>query len=175
MGAATATAALLPPAGRSLGYTELYASLHALLHGQGYALTNAGALALGNGQTGTDIITVATEITANSFYQTPDGWKEIEERKEEIRVKGEKPVPFTARWTRWGPVIEGPKDGRALVLRWTAHDAEATNLEFIAMETVRTAAEGVTSEEISADVVFVAVPPAALSEVAAGEEEAAAP
>jgi penicillin amidase len=41
----------------------------------------------------TDVITLATEITANSFYQTPDGWKEIEERPEEIRVKGDQPVP----------------------------------------------------------------------------------
>ncbi|SDR93912.1 penicillin acylase family protein [Opitutus sp. GAS368] len=89
-----------------------------------------------------DVITIATEITANSFYKTPDGWKEIEERKEEIRVKGEKPVPFTARWTRWGPVIDGPKDGHGLVLRWSAHDAEATNLHFLDMETALTTAEG---------------------------------
>jgi penicillin amidase len=91
----------------------------------------------------TDVITIATETTANSFYQTPAGWKEIEDRKEEIQVKGEKPVAFTARWTQWGPVIQGPKDGRGLVLRWSAHDAEATNLQFLAMETVRTTAEGV--------------------------------
>jgi penicillin amidase len=90
-----------------------------------------------------DVITIATENTANSFYQTPDGWKEIEDRKEEIRVKGEKPVRFTARWTRWGPFIDGPKDGHGLVLRWSAHDAESTNLHFLDMETARTTAEGV--------------------------------
>jgi penicillin amidase len=91
----------------------------------------------------TDILTVATEITANSFYQTPDGWKEIEERQEVILVQGEKPVPFTARWTQWGPIIDGLKNGRARVLRWTAHDATATNLHFLDMETARTTAEGV--------------------------------
>jgi penicillin amidase len=91
----------------------------------------------------TDVITIATETTANSFYQTPQGWKEIEDRREEIRVKGEKPVPFTARWTQWGPVIDGPKDGRGLVLCWTAHDAGATNLHFLDMETARTTADGV--------------------------------
>jgi penicillin amidase len=91
----------------------------------------------------TDVITLATEITAHSFYKTPDGWKEIEIRPEEIRVKGEKSVPFTARWTQWGPIIDGPKDGRGLVLRWTAHDAEATNLHFMAMETTRTTAAAV--------------------------------
>jgi penicillin amidase len=91
----------------------------------------------------TDVITIATETTANSFYQTPEGWKEIEDRPEEIKVKGEKPVPFTARWTRWGPLIDGPKDGRGLVLRWTAHDAAATNLHFMDIETAQSAAEAV--------------------------------
>ncbi len=90
-----------------------------------------------------DVITIATETTANSFYQTPDGWKEIEDRKEEIQVKGEKPVAFIARWTRWGPVISGPKAGHGLVLRWTAHDAESTNLHFLDMETAATTAAGV--------------------------------
>lgn len=91
----------------------------------------------------TDVIMIATETTANSFYQTPDGWKEIEDRPEEIRVKGEKPVPFTARWTRWGPIIDGPKDGRGLVLRWAAHDVAATNLHFMDIETAQTAGEAV--------------------------------
>ncbi len=91
----------------------------------------------------TDLITIATETTAHSFYQTPEGWKEIEDRKEEIRVKGEKSVPFTARWTQWGPIIDGPKEGRGLVLRWVAHDPDATNLHFMDMETAQTTAEAV--------------------------------
>jgi len=91
----------------------------------------------------TDVIMIATETTANSFYQTPDGWMEIEDRKEEIRVKGEPPAPFTARWTRWGPIIDGPKAGRGLVLRWAAHEAVATNLHFMDIETAQTAAAAV--------------------------------
>lgn len=91
----------------------------------------------------TDVITLATETTANLFYQTPEGWKPMEKREEVIQVKGEKPVKFTALWTQWGPVIEEPKEGGGLVLRWTAHDPEATNLEFIDMETAPTAAAAV--------------------------------
>src|SRR5258708_32782076 len=67
----------------------------------------------------------------------------IEERHEEIRIKGEAAVPFTARWTEWGPILSGPQDGRYLALRWSAHDAESTNLHFLEMETVRTTAAGV--------------------------------
>ena len=89
----------------------------------------------------TDVITVGVENRANSFYQTPEGWKEIEERPEMIKVKGGDAVPFTARWTRWGPFIDGPKDGRGLVLRWTAHDASSTNLHFMDVEQAQTVAD----------------------------------
>jgi penicillin amidase len=89
----------------------------------------------------TDVITVAVEPRANSFYQTPDGWKEIEDRAETIQVKGSEAVPFTARWTRWGPFIEEPKNGAGLVLRWTAHDAGSTNLHFMDIEQAQTVAD----------------------------------
>jgi penicillin amidase len=91
----------------------------------------------------TDVINLATETTAHSFYQTPDGWKPIEERAEEIKVKGEDPVKFTAKWTQWGPIISGPENGRGLVLRWTAHDAASTNLAFMDIESAASTAEAV--------------------------------
>ena len=91
----------------------------------------------------TDVITVAVEPRANSFYQTPDGWKEIEDRPDPIKLKGGETVPFTARWTRWGPFIDGPKDGQGLVLRWTAHDPQSTNLHFLEIEQAQTVAEAV--------------------------------
>ena len=91
----------------------------------------------------TDVIYVETDNIAQSHYRTARGWVEIEERREEIRVKGEAAVPFTARWTEWGPILSGPEDGRYLALRWNAHDAESTNLHFLEMETVRTTAAGV--------------------------------
>lgn len=91
----------------------------------------------------TDVIITETDNIAQSHYRTPQGWREIEERKEEIKVKGQPSVPFVARWTEWGPVIGGPGQGRYQVLRWTAHDPAATNLKFLEMETVRTTAEAV--------------------------------
>jgi penicillin amidase len=91
----------------------------------------------------TDIIMAETDAIAQSHYRTPQGWREIEERKEEIKVKGKPSVPFLARWTEWGPVIGGPAEGRYQVLRWTAHDPAATNLRLMEMETARTTAEAV--------------------------------
>ncbi|MBI2497360.1 MAG: penicillin acylase family protein, partial [Opitutae bacterium] len=91
----------------------------------------------------TDVILTETDNIAQSHYRTPQGWREIEERRDEIKVKGQPAVPFTARWTEWGPVIGGPEQGRYRVLRWTAHDPAATNLKFLEMETARTTAEAV--------------------------------
>jgi penicillin amidase len=91
----------------------------------------------------TDVIVTETDAIAQSHYRTPRGWPEIEERKEEIKVKGGQPVAFIARWTEWGPIIGGPEEGRYQVLRWSAHDAEATNVRLMEMETARTTAEGV--------------------------------
>ena len=91
----------------------------------------------------TDVIIAETDNIAQSHYRTPHGWVEIEERKEEIKVKGKPSVPFIARWTEWGPIIGGPADGRYQVLRWVAHDSAATNLRFLEMESARTTAEAV--------------------------------
>ncbi len=90
-----------------------------------------------------DVVALAMEPVVHSFYQTPQGMQPVEERQEEIRVKGAPPVPFTTHWTRWGPVINTPKEGRGLALRWIAHDPEATNMNLFGLETVRTTAEAV--------------------------------
>ena len=91
----------------------------------------------------TDVIITEADNIAQTHYRTVAGWKEIEERKEEIKVKGQPSVAFVARWTEWGPIIGGPEDDRYLVLRWSAHDAEATNLHLMEMETIGSTADAV--------------------------------
>lgn len=85
-----------------------------------------------------DVVLVESEITAHTLYRTPQGWKEIEDRADSIKVKGEKPVPFVARWTEWGPIIGGPEDNIFRALRWNAHDGESTNLQLLGLETAGT-------------------------------------
>lgn len=85
-----------------------------------------------------DVVTIETDAEANILYRTPTGWKEIEERAETIEVKGEPAVAFTARWCEWGPLLEAPIDGRALALRWTAHDLASHNLRLAELETTAT-------------------------------------
>lgn len=91
-----------------------------------------------------DVVLVETETTANLFYRSPDGYTEIENRTDIIKVKGTDSVPFSAAWTRWGPIFSSPAKGRHLALRWSAHDLAATNLDVLDFETAATAAEAVT-------------------------------
>lgn len=87
-----------------------------------------------------DIVLVEMEPTVQIHYRTPAGMVEIEERAEEIKVRGEPSVKFTARWTAWGPLIGQLEANRHLALRWTAHDPAATNLNLLDLETAPTAA-----------------------------------
>jgi penicillin amidase len=85
-----------------------------------------------------DVVVLETENIAQSFYRTAGGFKEIKDRTETIAVKGAEPVTFTSRWTEWGPIFSATSDGRFLVLRWNAHDPEATNLTIMDLETAGT-------------------------------------
>jgi penicillin amidase len=93
----------------------------------------------------TDVIIVETDAIAQSHYRTAAGWKEIEERHEEIKVKGKPSVKFLVRWTEWGPVIGGPAEGRYQVLRWNAHDVSAANLGLMALEQAQTVTDAVAT------------------------------
>ncbi|MBA4138587.1 MAG: penicillin acylase family protein [Opitutus sp.] len=89
----------------------------------------------------TDVVVI--ETYADLQYRSPAGWRDIEERAETIKVKGEADETLTTRWTEWGPII-GPADaGRYYVLRWNAHSPESANLNIAALETARTTEEAI--------------------------------
>jgi penicillin amidase len=90
-----------------------------------------------------DVVPVETETTADLFYRSPAGFIEMEQRTEPIKVKGAKPVSFTARWTEWGPIIASAGPGRHFALHWSAHDPAATNFNILDLETTPTAKEAV--------------------------------
>ena len=47
---------------------------------------------------------------------------------EHILVKGADPVAFEVRETAWGPILHEEEGGKALALRWTAHQPGSVNL-----------------------------------------------
>jgi penicillin amidase len=59
-----------------------------------------------------------------SQYQTPDGWKAPEVRREIIRVKGKPDVVVNVEVTRHGPIVTelSPGEARKIALRWTLYD-----------------------------------------------------
>jgi penicillin amidase len=57
-------------------------------------------------------------------YLTPQGWRDIERRREDIHVKGKSDEVVDVPITRHGPIITEliPGEKRPLALRWTAYD-----------------------------------------------------
>lgn len=89
----------------------------------------------------TDVVVIDTY--ADLQYRAPGGWKDIEDRTEIIKVKGEPDVSLTVRWTEWGPIIGPADEGRYYVVHWTAHSPEAMNLDLTHLETAATVEEGI--------------------------------
>jgi len=63
-------------------------------------------------------------FNAHGEYQTPEGWKQPEQRAEVIHVKGKADVNVDVTLTRHGPIITEliPGETRQLALRWTLYD-----------------------------------------------------
>jgi len=57
-------------------------------------------------------------------YQTPDGWKSPDKRREVIKVKGKPDMNFEVELTRHGPIVSqlSPGEVRKIALRWTLYD-----------------------------------------------------
>lgn len=91
----------------------------------------------------TDLVVLEMDATAQIYYRTPEGFRQLVEREETILVRGGEPVKLPVRWSDWGPVIGEAGKDRFLALRWVAHDPAATNLEALDLENVRTTAEAV--------------------------------
>jgi penicillin G amidase len=63
-------------------------------------------------------------FNSDGQYQTPDGWKSPEHRREIIHVKDKPDVVVDVSLTRHGPIVTDlvPGETRKLALRWTLYD-----------------------------------------------------
>jgi penicillin G amidase len=63
-------------------------------------------------------------LNENGQYQTPQGWRNLDRRREVIHVKGDPDEQFEVLSTRHGPIITDliPGEKRAVALRWTLYD-----------------------------------------------------
>ncbi|CAG0956307.1 penicillin amidase [Myxococcaceae bacterium] len=81
-----------------------------------------------------DLVAVETDPGDAGRYRTPEGFARFGERVETVRVKGGADQTFTVRTTVWGPVLSEPLLGRQVAVRWTALDAEATDLGLLDLD-----------------------------------------
>ena len=63
-------------------------------------------------------------LNENGQYQTPQGWRNLDRRREVIHVKGDRDEQLDVLGTRHGPIITDliPGEKRAVALRWTLYD-----------------------------------------------------
>ncbi len=59
-----------------------------------------------------------------SQYLTPDGWKQVDVRRELIHIKGKPDVIVNVEVTRHGPIVSEliPSETRRIALRWTLYE-----------------------------------------------------
>jgi penicillin amidase len=78
---------------------------------------------------------VVLAMVGPDIYESPDGPRPFELRREVFQVAGGDPVEVDYPWTEWGPVVGEDHRGRPVVVRWTAHFPEAVNLNLQQLET----------------------------------------
>lgn len=70
-------------------------------------------------------------------YETADGRQTLERIVEQVPIAGGTVKQIEYEWSIWGPVVD-VRDGRRFVYRWVGHDAEAFNMNALALETAAT-------------------------------------
>jgi penicillin amidase len=82
-----------------------------------------------------DLVTV--ELSPDgSRYRGVAGWRPLERHVETLRSSSGRRETFDVPWTEWGPLLERTPGQPALALRWTAQEPQATNLDWLGLETV---------------------------------------
>ncbi len=92
-----------------------------------------------------DLVRLKIDLRDPNRYETPRGELAFENHDEVIRVRHQPGVHRTVRNTIWGPVLDWTEYQRDKphALRWTAYDAEATNLHSLQLLEARNLDEAV--------------------------------
>ncbi|MCZ6826924.1 MAG: penicillin acylase family protein [Gammaproteobacteria bacterium] len=81
----------------------------------------------------TDRVILESHPEDDGRYLTPDGYRDLVNHREVIRVKGGEDVVLEVRSSRWGPVIGRDRQGRLQAVHWLAAMPEATNMRLLEM------------------------------------------
>jgi penicillin amidase len=81
-----------------------------------------------------DLVIVEPDPQQPNRYRVGEQFVDYKVRRERIAVRGGDAVEVEYRETIWGPLIDETLDDQLLALAWTAHRADATNLELLSLE-----------------------------------------
>ncbi len=84
----------------------------------------------------TDLVIVEADPNDASKYLTPEGSEPFQKRQELLNVRDGEPVQLEVTSTRWGPIVRHDAANRPMALAWTAHQARATNVRMVELESV---------------------------------------
>ncbi|MFO1103027.1 MAG: penicillin acylase family protein [Methylocystis sp.] len=88
-----------------------------------------------------DLIRLHKTGPTGDKYLSPSGALPFSSRIETIAVRGGADVVLTVKETIWGPVLSDALLGDEVAVRWTMLDPDATNLNLIDMERVRSVSD----------------------------------
>jgi penicillin amidase len=90
-----------------------------------------------------DLVIIEVDPENPERYRTPNGWREMERRREPIIVRDGEPETIEIVETIWGPIIDHDHLGRPRAIRWIAHDPGGANLGQLDLEHVISVEEAV--------------------------------
>ena len=88
-----------------------------------------------------DLVEIEVDPADPGRYRAPGGTRPFERAAEVLRVKGGPDESLEVVSTIWGPVVDRDARGRPRALEWTAHHAEAVNMELGSLETAASVEE----------------------------------
>jgi len=80
-----------------------------------------------------DLVLVERSTDGRS-YRSGGGWRPLQRITETLRSASGASETLELEVTEWGPLLPDAFDGQAVALRWTAHEPEATNLNWLLLE-----------------------------------------
>jgi len=91
-----------------------------------------------------DLIVIEKASEKTNDYLTQTGRRAMTSAVEVIKVRGAADEKVTIQSTLWGPVIDQDYKGNSRVLRWTAHNFDATNIALYELEKAKDVSQALT-------------------------------
>ncbi|WP_367156103.1 penicillin acylase family protein [Methylomonas sp. HYX-M1] len=81
-----------------------------------------------------DLVLLEGDTQRAGQYRVGSEWRNFEQRRELIRIKGEADKELLVEESLWGPVAQQPLLGQKAAIHWTALDVDAVNLDILELE-----------------------------------------